>query len=65
MLRFDFGSAAGAAVLAVAPGSHVASISNRAARKLREDSFAWRWRCREHCVHWIVPYSVPVGTGAP
>ena len=51
--------------LAVAPGSHVASISNRAVRKLREDSFAWWWRCREHCVHWIVPYSVPAGTGAP
>eukprot|EP00964_Phaeocystis_antarctica_P075289 scaffold46429_cov44-Phaeocystis_antarctica.AAC.1 len=55
MLRYDCGGAAGAAVLAVAPGSHVASISSSAVRKLREDSFAWWWRCGEYVVHRRVP----------
>ena len=46
---FAMTAAAPPVLLAVAPGSHVASISNRAVRKLREDSFAWWWNSGEHC----------------
>ena len=65
MFRYDCNGAASAAVAGGAPGvaifSHeifvaISASISAAVRKLREDSFAWWWRCGEYVVHRRVAY---------